>query len=239
MFANSALRLRHICGAITTAAFIVLSATDALAVDPQDLKDCQDSADIPRMIAAYTTLAQDTALNPGARSMALLKRGFGNFALDHIDAAQADFSEAIKLNPKNNYAHHELGLILVKKGDLTHPIASLTEAINIDPTSAASRFSRGQVYMSEDELDEAIRDFTDAIALGADKNTAFTRDQAVRSPEGQSRHDGILRCSGGRVLSERKFQGSCLGLRPSGRIFRPGWLQSDLDVGRPHSRRGC
>jgi tetratricopeptide (TPR) repeat protein len=183
MFANSTLRLRHIRGAIITAAFIVLSATNALAVDPQDLKDCQDSADIPRMITACSTLAQDTALTPGARSMALLKRGFGNFALDHIDAAQADFSEAIKLNPKNNYAYHELGLTLVKKGDLTHAVASLTEAINIDPTSAASRFSRGQVYMSEDKLDEAIQDFADAIALGADKNTAFTRDRAVDRPK--------------------------------------------------------
>jgi tetratricopeptide (TPR) repeat protein len=182
MFLNSTLRLRLSCGAIIAAASIVLSAADAFAVDPQDLKDCQDSADLPRMIAACTNLAQDVGLPPGARSMALLKRGFGNFALDNIDAAQADFSEAVRLNPKNNYAHHELGLTLFKKGDLSRAVASLTEAINIDPAGAASRFSRGQVYMSEDKLDEAIEDFTDAIKLGADKNTAFTKDQMVDRP---------------------------------------------------------
>ncbi len=135
------------------------------------------------MIAACTRLMEDTGLPAGLRSMASLKRGFGNFALDNIDAAQADFSEAIRLNPKNNYAHHELGLVFFKKGDLTRATASLTEAINLDPTSAGSRFSRGQVYLSEDRLDEAIRDFTDAIKLGADKNTAYTKDQAVDRPK--------------------------------------------------------
>jgi tetratricopeptide (TPR) repeat protein len=145
--------------------------------------DCQDSADVPRMIAACTSLSQDARLPAGARSMAMLKRGFGNFALGNMDAAQADFSEAIKLNPKNNFAHHELGLTLAKKGDPAGAIASLTEAINLDPSSAASRFGRGQVYLSEDRLDDAIQDFTDAIKLGADKNTAFTKDQAVDRPE--------------------------------------------------------
>ncbi|GLR87937.1 tetratricopeptide repeat protein [Bradyrhizobium iriomotense] len=183
MFATSTPRLRRGCKAIIAAAFIVLSAADASAVDPQDLRNCQESADLPRMIAACTNLSQDAGLPLGARSMASLKRGFGNFALGNIDAAQADFSEAIRLNPKNNYAHHELGLALAQKGDLTGAIASLTEAINLDPASAASRFSRGQIYMSQDGLDEAIQDFTEAIKLGADKNTAFAKDQAVERPE--------------------------------------------------------
>lgn len=183
MFATSAPSVHRAGTAILAAATIVLSAADAFAVNPQDMKDCESSADVPRMIAACTNLAQDAGLPPGLRSMALLKRGFGNFALGQMDAAEADFSEAVKLNPKNNYAHHELGLTLFQKGEPDRAIASLTEAIKLDPASAASRVSRGQVYASEDRLDDAIRDFTDAIKLGADKNTAFTKDQAVDRPE--------------------------------------------------------
>jgi len=183
MFATSTLSLRRACKVILTAASVCFFAGDAFAIDPQDLKICQDGVDLPRMIAACTNLSEDTGLPPGMRSMAFLKRGFGNFALGNIDAAQADFSQAIKLNPKNNYAHHELGLTFGKKGDLTHAIASLTEAINLDPTSAASRFGRGQMYVSDGRLDEAIQDFTDAIKLGADKNTAFAKDQVIDRPE--------------------------------------------------------
>lgn len=171
------------CKAILAAAFVVLSAADASALDPQDLKNCEDSDDVPRMMAACTRLAQDTGLPADLRSMALLKRGFGNFALDHMDAAEADYSEAVRLNPRNHFAHHELGLTLAKKGDSAGAIAELTEAIKLDPDSAASRFSRGREYLTEDRLDDAIQDFTDAIKLGADKNTAFTRDQAVERPK--------------------------------------------------------
>jgi tetratricopeptide (TPR) repeat protein len=183
MYPTSTPGLRRACMAIVAAAPILVSAIDAFAVDRRDLNDCESSADVPRMIAACTNLAQDAGFPPAMRSMALLKRGFGNFALGNLDSAEADFSEAVKLNPKNSYAHHELGLTLFKKGDAAGAIASLTEAIRLDPASAASRVSRGQVYSSENRLDEAIQDFTDAIKLGADKNTAFTKDQAVDRPE--------------------------------------------------------
>ena len=183
MFATSTPGLRRTRTAFLVVAAIVLSAADAFAINHQDMMDCESSADVPRMIAACTSLAQDAGLPPGMRSMALLKRGFGNFALGKMDAAEADFSEAIRLNPKNNYAHHELGLTLFQKGEPDRAIASLTEAIKLDPNSAASRVSRGQVYVSEDRLDDAIQDFTDAIKLGADKNTAFTKDQIVDRPE--------------------------------------------------------
>ncbi len=183
MFAISGLSLRRGCQAILAAALIALSTAHALAATPQDLEDCENSDDLPRMIAACTSLSQDLRLPADARSMALLKRGFGNFALNNLDAAQADFSEAIRLNPKNNFAHHELALTYSKKGDNTRAIASFTEAISLDPSSAASRFGRGRAYATEGRLDEAIQDYTDAITLGADKNTAFTKDQTFSRPK--------------------------------------------------------
>jgi tetratricopeptide (TPR) repeat protein len=183
MFATSTSGLRRGCKAVLAAAFIVFVAGKASAANRQDLENCQDSNDLPRMIAACTNLSQDARLPPDVRSMAMLKRGFGNFALGDLDAAEADFSEAIRLNPKNNFAHHELGLTLLKKGDQPGAIAALTDAINLEPASAASRFSRGGIYLSENRLDEAIQDFTDAIKLGADKNTAFAKNQVVDRPE--------------------------------------------------------
>jgi tetratricopeptide (TPR) repeat protein len=183
MSAASNQRSRRGCKAVLVTAAIVLSTTGAFAATMQDLNDCEDNADVPRMVAACSNVAQDMRLPPDVRSMALLKRGFGNYALGNFDAAKADLSEAIRLDPKNYFAHHELGLTLTQKGDLAGAVAEFTEAAKLDPFSAATRFSRGVIYLSENRLDDAIRDFTDAIKLGADKNTAFTKDQVVDRPE--------------------------------------------------------
>jgi tetratricopeptide (TPR) repeat protein len=154
----------------------------ALALDRKDLQDCESSSDVPRMIQACTAIAEEKRMPAEARSMALLKRGFGNFALDKLDAAAADFGAAIQLNPRNNFAHHELGLVLAKKGDLHGALAALGEAVKLDPQSAASRHMRGNVLAAEGRMDEAIQDYNAAIALGADKNTAFTKDGQMDRP---------------------------------------------------------
>src|SRR5215813_771663 len=99
MFATSTPRCRLGYAAIIAAASIVFSTGGVSAASVQDLEICQSSTDAALMIAACTNLSQDARLPPDARSIALLKRGFGNFALGKLDAAEADFSEAIRLNP--------------------------------------------------------------------------------------------------------------------------------------------
>jgi tetratricopeptide (TPR) repeat protein len=145
------------------------------------------------MIQACTTIAEENRLPAEVRSMALLKRGFGNFALDKFDAALADFRAAIELNPKNNYAHHELGLTLARKGDFAGALAALDEAIKLDPQSAASRYTRGNFLAGQGRMDEAIQDYNAAIELGADKNTAFTKEgQMDRPAAGRVRADYFI-----------------------------------------------
>jgi tetratricopeptide (TPR) repeat protein len=134
------------------------------------------------MIQACTAIAEEKRVPAEARSMALLKRGFGNFALDKMDAAISDLRAAIELNPRNNYAHHELGLALIKKGDYDGALTALDQAVKLNPQSAVSRYVRGGVLAVHGRMDEAIADYNVAIALGADKNTAFTRDGQVNRP---------------------------------------------------------
>jgi tetratricopeptide (TPR) repeat protein len=157
-------------------------SSGALALDRKDFQDCEGSSDVPRMIQACTAIAEEQRIPAEARSMALLKRGFGNFALDKLDAALADFGAAIELNPRNSYAHHELGLVLAKKGDFDSALTALDEAVKLDPHSAACRYNRGNVLVSQGRMNEAIQDYNAAIALGADKNTAFTTEGQIDRP---------------------------------------------------------
>jgi tetratricopeptide (TPR) repeat protein len=162
--------------------FCVVLTCSALALDRKDFDDCEGSSDVPRMIKACTAIADDQRVPAGARSMALLKRGFGNFALDDMDAAIADFNAAIALNPENSYAHHELGLALAKTGDVDGALTALDEAVKLNPQSAVSHHMRGNMLALHGRMDEAIADYNAAIALGADKNTVFTDKGQVDRP---------------------------------------------------------
>jgi tetratricopeptide (TPR) repeat protein len=172
-------RISILAGALSLG---ILLCAGAFALDRKDLQDCEASPDVPRMIEACTAIADEKRLPAGMRSMALLKRGFGNFALDKLDAAAADFSAAVELDPKNNYAHHELGLTRARKGDLDGALVALNEAVRLAPDSAASRYSRANVLAALGRMDEAIADYTAAIALGADKNTAYTNQGQMERP---------------------------------------------------------
>lgn len=154
----------------------------ALAQTRSDFETCQSSTDVPQMIAACTAIVDATRLPEQIRSMALLKRGFGNFALGKLDAARADYSAAIELDTSNHYAHHELGLTMRKQRDLEGAFIQLSKAVALAPQSPGSLFERGRVLAAQGKFNEAIVDFSAAIDLGADKNTAHAKDGAINRP---------------------------------------------------------
>lgn len=170
---------RRLGAAVAVAVACLGSA--ALAQSRSDFETCESSADVPRMIAACTVVADSTRLPGQIRSMALLKRGFGNFALGKLDAARADYSAATELDPNNHYAHHELGLTMRAQGDLEGAFVALSKAVALSPT-AGSLFERGRVLATQGKWNEAIKDYSAAIDKGADTNTAYTKDGQISRP---------------------------------------------------------
>jgi tetratricopeptide (TPR) repeat protein len=168
--------------AVVAAAVVSLAAGSALSLEKQDVLDCEDISDVNRMIKGCTNVIEEPQVPAQLRSMILVRRGFGYLTLHKIDAAISDFSEAVKLDPKNNGAYNELGLALQEKGDTDGAIAAMTEAVNLASDSAASRFNRGNMFLRAGKLDDAIRDYGDAIKLGADPNTVFAGDGQTERP---------------------------------------------------------
>ena len=62
------------------------------------------------------------------------------------DKAIADFTEAIRLNPKIAKAYNNRGLAYENKGDYDKAIADCTEAIRLDPKFAEAYHNRGAAY---------------------------------------------------------------------------------------------
>ncbi len=168
--------------ALVAAAIMSLAGSSALSLEKQDVLDCEDIADVNRMIRGCTKVAEEPQVPAQLRSMILVRRGFGYLTLHKIDAAISDFSEAVKLDPKSNAAHNELGLALQEKGDTDGAIAAMTDAVNLAPDSAASRFNRGNMFLRAGKVSDAITDYSDAIKLGADPNTVFAGDGQTERP---------------------------------------------------------
>ena len=90
-----------------------------------------------------------------------------------IDKAIADYTEAIRLNPKDAKAYYNRGLVYVKKGDHDKAIADFTEAILLNPKDAEAYYNRGGAYGKKGEHDKAITDYTAAIRINPKNGHTF------------------------------------------------------------------
>jgi len=92
------------------------------------------------------------------------------------DRAIADYSEAIRLNPKYATAYNNRGLGYKQKGDYDRAIADFNDAIRLDPKYAIAYDNRGDVYAAKRDHDHAIADYSDAIRLDP-KNAIYYNDR--------------------------------------------------------------
>ena len=84
------------------------------------------------------------------REMAYTMRGNARLSLKDYTQAIDDFSEVVRLDPKNSMAYRNRGIAYCKTGETDRAIAACTEAIRLDPKDAlayiASRWClRGEV----------------------------------------------------------------------------------------------
>jgi tetratricopeptide (TPR) repeat protein len=84
-----------------------------------------------------------------------------------------EFTEAIRLDPKDVKAYFYRGILLGAKEDFDGAIADLTEAIRLDPTKSILYYYRGLIYSSKYEFSAAIADYTEAIRLDPKNANAY------------------------------------------------------------------
>ena len=100
---------------------------------------------------------------------------------DH-DRAIADYTEAMRLDPRNGGsadiggAYNDRGDAYQAKGDYDRAIADYNEAIRLNPKYAKAYDNRGDMYKAKGDLDHAIADYSEAIRLDP-KNAAYENDR--------------------------------------------------------------
>jgi tetratricopeptide (TPR) repeat protein len=106
------------------------------------------------------------------RSRAAFNQGRAALDRGDFDRAIADFSEAIRLEPRypgsfngRGIAYNNRGLAYGNKKDFDLAIGDFSEAIRLNPTDAIAFNSRGHAFAQKKDLDSAIADFNEAIRL--------------------------------------------------------------------------
>jgi tetratricopeptide (TPR) repeat protein len=87
---------------------------------------------------------------------------------DDLDRAIADFTEAVRLDPKDAMAFYARGLAWNTNGNPDRAMADFTETIRRDPDSsiaAAAYYNRGLIWNSKGDRDRAIADLIEAVRI--------------------------------------------------------------------------
>lgn len=118
--------------------------------------------------AAQTALGADTNLAPGHLAM-------GNVAFWHDwnwAVAQHEFREALKINPSDPDAHHDLAWLQTALGLRGDAVASIETAIAIDPLSARTRMDSAWLFLQLGQFQRAASEARRALELNPGLNEA-------------------------------------------------------------------
>ncbi len=100
---------------------------------------------------------------PDAQSHAMLSQ---RQDVTTLDLMMKDLEEAIKLSPKNVYAHFNKGNVYMMQGDYTSAISCYNTAIELKPDLAEAYYNRGLMYLRMGNKNMGVADLSRAGELG-------------------------------------------------------------------------
>jgi tetratricopeptide (TPR) repeat protein len=137
-----------------------------------------DSGDVVPFDRAIDFFTDRIADDP-RDSHAYTARGTAFASMNELDKAVADFSEAIRLDPKAAQAYHrraDIAYMKQKSEEYDKALADYNEAIRLDPGDDWAYHVRGWIYYRRKDYDKALADYETAIKL-VPKEAVFYRDR--------------------------------------------------------------
>jgi tetratricopeptide (TPR) repeat protein len=180
---------------LTMLAYALLAiATPALAVSQRDHADCT-ATDPAHSIAGCTRIVEDLSESAKNRALAHVSRGLAYLEHNDLDSAIADFTDAIRLDPKRATAYDNRGQTFSLKADYDRAIAELDAMIALDPDSPVvyymrgaaryDRYMRASALIDPEDLKRAIADFSKAIEKGPYYTEAYRARAMAEETDGQ------------------------------------------------------
>src|SRR4051812_48241305 len=124
-------------------------------------------------IAGCTQIINSGRARPRDRATAFYRRGQAYFQKEAYDRAIADFTSAIRLDPKDARVFNARGLAYREKDNPDAAIADFTSAIRLDPKNVRVYNHRGVAHGDKADFDRAIADYSAAIRLDPKYSIAY------------------------------------------------------------------
>jgi tetratricopeptide (TPR) repeat protein len=102
----------------------------------------------------------------------LLTRALAANGADRLDDAASLVGQILRLNPNHAEATLLLGIVDLKKNQLSSSIATLTQAVNLDPNSSDAAFWLSNAYRKQRNFDLAVQFAQRAVHLEPDSEHA-------------------------------------------------------------------
>lgn len=167
---------------VVAALFVVAVPMPRAAAD--DVDTCAEAAS-DQAIAACTRAIGSGRLHDRDLAVEYYNRGVNYAAKGDYDHAVADYSEAIKLDPKYADAYGNRGNAYRDTHDIDRAFADYNQALQIRP-GAIDYFNRGNAYYLKHDYERAIDDYSEAIKLEPAFARAYYNRGLARRANGDS-----------------------------------------------------
>ncbi|SFD03405.1 Tetratricopeptide repeat-containing protein [Nocardioides terrae] len=104
----------------------------------------------------------------------LVKKGLDQLADGDPDAATTTFDKALDLDPKNAYAHYNLGYLAQQAGDDDAAGKEYDDALAALPTLTSALYNKA-ILLEDDDLDQAVALYRKALTSDPDNAAAHMR----------------------------------------------------------------
>lgn len=158
----------------------VVGLTTSIDAKTPTVTTCVSVEEVRAFLKEYDqTRAAKTAEELNARGVRSFDRGLWA-------RAEADFTAALKLEPKKAVAYRNRAWTHLRRENFRKAIEDFTSAAELLPKVATIRNDRGFAYLKRELLDEALADFTAAIELDPTYPLAHNNRGFVRAKKGDT-----------------------------------------------------
>ena len=145
----------------------------------KDWDDCLAKGNPDLAILGCTKITKNAKETPKNRALAYYYRGLAQSGKGDYDAAIADYSAGLKLNPGHAESYNNRGTDHERKGNNARALADYSKAIQLKPDWATAYSNRCWSYYLVGDFKHALPDCTKALALNPKNSHALDSRCAV------------------------------------------------------------